>query len=72
MDLKKAINGTLGTSRLTEVVNAPEKLPALTFTFVMSPSLAGKSIVVLGRDDTAAQRRQATKTGRETIVLTLP
>ena len=43
----EAIKGTLGTSRRNEFVNAPEKLPALTFTFEMPPNHTGKSIVVL-------------------------
>ncbi len=43
----KAVTGTLGTSRRNEFVRAPEKLPALTFTFEMPPNHAGKSIVIL-------------------------
>jgi len=43
----EAIKGTLGTRRRNEFVNAPEKLPALTFTFEMPPNHTGKSIVVL-------------------------
>ena len=43
----KAVEGTLLTSRRTEFVNPPEKLPALTFTFDMPPNLTGKSIVIL-------------------------
>jgi hypothetical protein len=43
----EAIKGTLGTSRRHEFGNAPEKLPALTFTFEMPPDYTGKSIVVL-------------------------
>jgi len=42
-----SVNGTLGTSRLTEFVNAPEKLPALTFTFEMPPNRVGTSIVIV-------------------------
>src|SRR5260370_15971477 len=41
----EAIKGTLGTSR--RHVNAPVKLPALTFTFEMPHDYTGKSIVVL-------------------------
>jgi hypothetical protein len=43
----EAVKGTLGTSRRNEFLNAPEKLPALTFTFEMPPNHAGKSIVIL-------------------------
>ena len=43
----QAVKGTLGTSRRTQFVNAPEKLPALTFTFEMPPDYAGKSTVIL-------------------------
>jgi hypothetical protein len=43
----KAVEGTLLTSRRTEFVNPPEKLPSLTFTFNMPPNLTGKSIVIL-------------------------
>ena len=43
----KAVEGTLLTSRRTEFLNPPEKLPALTFTFDMPPNYTGKSIVIL-------------------------
>ena len=43
----EAVKGTLGTSRRHEFVNAPERLPALTFTFEMPPNHTGKSIVIL-------------------------
>ena len=43
----EAVKGTLGTSRRHEFVNAPEKLPALTFTFDMPPNHTGNSIVIL-------------------------
>jgi hypothetical protein len=43
----KAVTGTLGTSRRSDFANAPEKLPALTFTFDMPPNHTGKSIVIL-------------------------
>ena len=38
---------TLGTSRRIEFDNHGEKLPALAFTFEMSPDYVGKSLVIL-------------------------